>query len=344
MLAQIEVKNCIKKYNDVCAVKNVTLSVYKGEFLVIIGPSGCGKSTLLRCIAGLETPNEGEIVIQDEIVFSKNGNINIPTEKREVSLVFQNYALWPHYDVFNNVAYPLKVRRKTKEKIKKEVIKHLDIVQIKEKMKRYPHELSGGEQQRVALARALITTPKALLLDEPLSNLDAKLREQMQIELVKIKKELSLTVIHVTHDQSEAMELADRIIVMNEGIIEQIGTPQDIYNNPISIFVANFIGKTNIIKSGDENDKELFNKLILRTKSNAKEKQALSIRPEEISLSLDKREFKGEITRLIYHGSTMHYLIKYKNTELIAEKSSVIGINVGAIMYFTIGKIIVLGR
>ncbi len=346
MSVQIEIKNCTKNYRDIRAVKDVSLLVYEGEFLAIIGPSGCGKSTLLRCISGLEKPDKGKISIDNKIVFDEIKKINFPTEKRGASLVFQNYALWPHYNVFNNVAYPLKIKKIDRQEIKENVEKFLSIVRIKDKIARYPHELSGGEQQRVALARALIMEPKVLLLDEPLSNLDAKLREQMQTELVQIKKELNLTIVHVTHDQSEAMELADRIIVMNKGVIEQIGTPKDIYNNPNSIFVASFIGKTNIIKKYDNDEKEnsLYGKLCDSFKFKDVENSVLSVRPEDITLVTKPSLFKGEITRVIYRGNITRHIIKYDKTELISESRSEKKYSTGDSVYFKIKKALVLKK
>ena len=343
MLTQIEIKNFTKKYNENTAVNSVSLSVYKGEFLAIVGPSGCGKSTLLRSIAGLETPNEGEIIIEDNLVFSSSTKYSVPPEKRDIALVFQNYALWPHYSVFDNVAYPLKIRKVPKKEIRQKVHQFLSLVKLADKEERYPHELSGGEQQRVALARALIMSPKVLLLDEPLSNLDAKLREQMQTELVRIQKSLNLTVVHVTHDQSEAMELADRIIVMNHGEISQVGTPKEIYNNPVSPFVANFIGKTNLIARKSKSIKTtplLFDELATSMHINANENTVLSVRPEDISLSLKYGEYKGRIERVIYHGSTTQYLVKYKNIELIVQTKSDSNFNQGSYVYFSIGRVV----
>ncbi len=343
MSNQIVISNCTKKYNNTVAVKNVSLSVLQGEFLAIVGPSGCGKSTLLRSIAGLETPNQGDIFIEDTLVFSSKNKFNIPPEKRDIALVFQNYALWPHFSVFDNVAYPLKIRKVPKKEIKQKVHQFLCLVKLADKEKRYPHELSGGEQQRVALARALIMSPKVLLLDEPLSNLDAKLREEMQTELVKIQKSLNLTVVHVTHDQSEAMELADRIIVMNHGEISQVGTPKEIYDNPASPFVANFIGKTNLIAKKSKSIKTtpfLFDELATSMNINTSENTVLSIRPEDISLSLKYGEYSGIITRVIYHGSTTQYLIKYKNTELIVQTKSDSSFNQGSSVYFSIGRVV----
>lgn len=317
----------------------------RGEFLAIIGPSGCGKSTLLRSIAGLETPNEGEIVIEDNLMFSSTTSYNVPPEKRDIALVFQDYALWPHFIVFDNVAYPLKIRKVPKKEIKQKVHQFLCLVELADKEQRYPHELSGGEQQRVALARALIMSPKVLLLDEPLSNLDAKLREQMQSELVKIQKALNLTVVHFTHDQSKAMELADRIIVMNHGEISQVGTPKEIYKNPTSSFVASFIGKTNLIAKKSKNIKTttlLFDELATSMNIDANDNTVLSVRPEDISLSLKYGEYKGTIARVIYHGNTTQYLVKYKNTELIVQSNSNTNFNQGSSVYFSIGKIVVV--
>jgi ABC-type Fe3+/spermidine/putrescine transport system ATPase subunit len=245
--AYIEVRNLTAAYGSKIVVKGVSFSVASGEHLSLLGPSGCGKSTTLRCIAGLETPVGGEIIIDGVPVFSSEKRINIPTEKRKLSMVFQSYAIWPHMTVFENVAYGLRVQRASESEIQKGVADVLKMVGMEDYASRPATDLSGGQQQRVALARAYASRPKAILLDEPLSNLDARLRVRMREEIKELQHKFDLSTIYVTHDQEEAMAISDRIIVMREGLIEQAGRPLDIYNTPRTRFVADFIGAANIL-------------------------------------------------------------------------------------------------
>src|SRR5512136_2587390 len=227
---------------EVTAVRDVNLDIEKGELVTLLGPSGCGKTTTLRMIAGFEFPTTGSITLDGRAIN------NLPPHKREMSMVFQSYAIFPHLTVFENIAYGLNVQRLPKSVIKDKVNKVLDLVHLEGYGDRAPTQLSGGQQQRVALARALIMEPKVLLMDEPLSNLDAKLREEMRTEIRRIQTELNITSVYVTHDQIEAMTLSDRIVVMNQGIIEQIGTPVEVYRFPNSRFVADFIGRANFVQ------------------------------------------------------------------------------------------------
>ncbi len=240
-MVRVKLINVTKRFGDVVAVNNVSFEVKEGELFTLLGPSGCGKTTTLRLIAGFYKPDLGEIYFDDELIN------DVPPYKRNTGMVFQNYALWPHMRVFDNVAYGLKLRNWPPRKIIKRVKEMLQLVGLAGKEKRYPSELSGGEQQRVALARALVIEPRVLLLDEPLSNLDAKLRVRMRSEIKKIQKKLGITTIYVTHDQEEALSISDRIAVMNKGRIHQIGDPVEIYENPKDLFVADFIGTTNFI-------------------------------------------------------------------------------------------------
>ena len=236
-MSYLDVENVIKSYDKSNAIiKNINLSVDKGEFLVIVGPSGCGKSTLLRMIAGLEDIDSGEIKINGDIVN------DISPSDRDIAMVFQNYALYPHMNVEKNLSYGLKNRKIPKDIIKSKVAVIAKLLQIEELLYRKPSELSGGQKQRVAMGRAIIREPKVFLFDEPLSNLDAKLRHQMRIEIRKLHDKLKITSVYVTHDQIEAMTLADRIVVINKGLIEQIGTPEEIYDNPKTLFVSKFMG------------------------------------------------------------------------------------------------------
>ena len=231
-----------KTGKDIYAVKDNSLVIEPGEFVTLLGPSGCGKTTTLRMIAGFESPDEGEIYLGDEAINALTPN------KRDTAMVFQSYALLPHYNVFDNVAYGLKLRHVPKEEIRERVMKILDLVELTGMEGRMTNQLSGGQQQRVALARALVIEPSVLLFDEPLSNLDAKLRVTMRTEIRRIQQEVGITAIYVTHDQSEAMALSDRIIIMRSGVVEQIGSPQEIYYHPVNEFVADFIGEANFLK------------------------------------------------------------------------------------------------
>src|SRR5437867_1917113 len=229
------------------AAQDVSFEVPRGKLFTLLGPSGCGKTTTLRSIAGLEKPISGEIAIDGRVVYSSSKGIFVAPNKRNFGMVFQSYAIWPHMNVFQNVAFPLEVRRLSRKEIRERVERVLTAVQLDHLVNREATKLSGGQQQRLALARALVMEPQLLLLDEPLSNLDAKLRDAMRTELKRLQRELSLTTVYVTHDQSEALALSHEIAVMNEGRIIQVGTPRQIYEQPHDKFVADFVGTTNFI-------------------------------------------------------------------------------------------------
>ncbi len=231
-----------KTHKEFYAVKDTCLTIEPGSFVTLLGPSGCGKTTTLRMIAGFESPDEGEIYLGDTPINKLTPN------KRDTAMVFQSYALLPHYNVFDNVAYGLKLRKVPKQEIRERVMHILDLVELNGMEGRMTNQLSGGQQQRVALARALVIEPSVLLFDEPLSNLDAKLRVSMRTEIRRIQQEVGITAVYVTHDQSEAMALSDKIIIMNKGVVEQMGTPQEIYHHPKNEFVADFIGEANFLK------------------------------------------------------------------------------------------------
>jgi ABC-type Fe3+/spermidine/putrescine transport system ATPase subunit len=250
----IEVENLEVHYGDVPAVRGVSFSVQPGEQLTLLGPSGCGKTTTLRAIAGLEQPSAGDILIGGLPVYSSGRRVNIPAEKRGLSMVFQSYAIWPHMTVFENVAYGLRVRRERNDAIAAKVERALDMVQMRAFAGRGASQLSGGQQQRVALARAFVFQPSVLLFDEPLSNLDAKLRADMRIELRELQHRLGITSVYVTHDLEEALAMSDRIVVMRDGLIEQIGSPAEIYNLPRNAFVADFVGSANLIRGRSRPD------------------------------------------------------------------------------------------
>ena len=260
-MAEVKLKNITKKYGDVVAVKNMSLNIPHNEFLVLVGPSGCGKSTTLRMIAGLEEISGGEIYIGDQVVNEKD------PKDRNISMVFQNYALYPHMTVEENLGFSLKIAKEDKKEIETRVKEAVHILGLEELRKRKPSQLSGGQRQRVAMGRAIVRRPDAFLFDEPLSNLDAKLRTQMRTEIKKLHQKLKTTVIYVTHDQVEAMTLADRIVIMKDGVIEQIGTPLDLFEKPATKFVATFIGSPsmNMIKATITNHS---GKLFMKTDDN----------------------------------------------------------------------------
>jgi putative spermidine/putrescine transport system ATP-binding protein/spermidine/putrescine transport system ATP-binding protein len=239
--AVVELRKVVKRYGDFVAVQPMDLRVEPGAFVTLLGPSGCGKTTTLRMVAGLADPSEGDILI-------KGGRVNeVPIHKRNLGIVFQNYALFPHKTVFDNVAFGLKYRKVPKPEIAERVARALELVQLPQMAERYPNQLSGGQQQRIALARAIVVEPDVLLLDEPLSALDANLREGMRVELKKIQHQLGIATIFVTHDQSEALAMSDKIVVMSQGRIEQIGSPEEVYTHPRSEFVARFLGNSNLL-------------------------------------------------------------------------------------------------
>jgi ABC-type Fe3+/spermidine/putrescine transport system ATPase subunit len=261
----IEVEDLEMFYGTVPAVRGVSFTVQPGEQLTLLGPSGCGKTTTLRAVAGLEQPAAGEIRIGGVPMFSSSRKINVPAEKRGLSMVFQSYAIWPHMTVFENVAYGLRVRRIGAAEITQKVHGALDMVQMREFAERRASQLSGGQQQRVALARAFVFQPSVLLFDEPLSNLDAKLRADMRIELRDLQHRLGITSLYVTHDLEEALAMSDRIVVMRDGLVEQTGTPDDIYSLPRSAFVADFIGSANLIRGRNRPDLAAADLIALET-------------------------------------------------------------------------------
>jgi iron(III) transport system ATP-binding protein len=270
------------------------------EFITLLGPSGCGKTTMLRMIAGFERPTTGEIRIDDVVVNSEKSYV--PPEKRGIGMVFQSYAVWPHMTVFDNVAYPLKNAKLSKAEIKKKTDWILQAVHLKQYAERIPSQLSGGQQQRVALGRALVCEPKVLLLDEPLSNLDAKLRESMRFEIKEIQKNFGITVVYVTHDQTEAMAMSDRIIIINRGVVQQVGTPTDVYRKPVNQFVAAFVGKVNFLHGEVKNGAIELSGIgqAVPYDGPLSGKVVLAVRPENISFS--EQGIKGKLLSMFYLG------------------------------------------
>ena len=315
----VEIKNLTKTFpvygqkdKELYAVNNVSLSINPGEMVTLLGPSGCGKTSLLRMVAGFLVPTAGEIYIGDREV------TRIPPNNRNVGMMFQSYALFPHMTVYDNVAYGLKLKHMSRSEINGKVKDILSLMQIDEYASRFPNEISGGQQQRVALARAVVTEPSVLLFDEPLSNLDAKLREYMREELRKIQQRVGITSIYVTHDQSEAMAISDKVVIMRSGVIQQTGTAMDIYADPASRFVAGFIGKTNFAKpdsvesaGGGEAKIRLFGKDMTVKASadcSADSTNTCMIRPEDIKIAPDGA-FDATIVSKAYFGQYVRYML-----------------------------------
>ncbi|RME59631.1 ABC transporter ATP-binding protein [Candidatus Parcubacteria bacterium] len=329
-MAEVQLIHLTKRFGrKVTAVDNLNLTIHDKEFLVLLGPSGCGKTTTMRMIAGLEEVTEGHIIIDGEDV------TDLPPRKRRVSMVFQNYAVWPHMTVYDNIAYPFKLKKIPKNEIEHIVHNVATLVNIGELLNRYPGQLSGGQQQRVALARAIAVKPKVFLMDEPLSNLDAKLRVAMRTELKAIHTETQATTVFVTHDQSEAMSMADRIVVMHNGRIEQIGTPEEVYEKSANMLVAAFIGMppTNFfnveISQTDGNihlisphfNLKLNNELALKLKNYNKRQLVVGVRPENILLTTEKDKlFSTEVRVVEPQGShqIIAFLLNGKTVKLLA--------------------------
>ena len=329
-MAYIEIQNLFKRFKKVVAVNRVNLEVAQGEMLTLLGPSGCGKTTTLRCLAGLEKPDEGDIVIDGKPMLSQGF---VPPAKRGIGMVFQNYAVWPHMKVYNNVVYGLKMQRIPGEEIRRRAAQVLDLVGLGGLEDRYPSQLSGGQQQRVALARALVRNPKVLLLDEPLSNLDAKLREKMRFEIKSLVQRMGITSVYVTHDQAEAMVISDRIAVMESGNVMQVGTPEEIYEKPANTFVADFIGTTNFVSGEIVEVDPATGEVVLHTDFNQTLrcrsgdlsqtapglKVNASIRPEDVELFADatgNREnvFEGTIAHKAYLGNFLYFFVDVGDT------------------------------
>ncbi len=298
----IQITNLTKSFDGVPVLKTFNATFADGEFITLLGPSGCGKTTILRMIAGFEIPTTGEICLDGRLV--SGGKTFLPPEKRDIGMVFQSYAVWPHMNVFDNVAYPLEIKHVPKDEIKTRVEEMLATVHLSQYADRLPSQLSGGQQQRIALARALVAKPRILLLDEPLSNLDAKLRETMRFEIRDITRERGIGVVYVTHDQTEAMAMSDRIFLINDGVIQQSGTPEEIYNNPVNPFVADFLGKVDFFPGAAAEGQITIPSWGVSIPSATERRGAVivAIRPENIRLSKSNGGITGTLTRMTYLG------------------------------------------
>ncbi|MGI5958058.1 MAG: ABC transporter ATP-binding protein [Massiliimalia sp.] len=325
----LELSHLVKSFGETPVLKDISLTVEKGEFITFLGPSGCGKTTMLRLIAGLETPDEGSIFLLGENITRKEPN------HRNVNTIFQNYALFPHMNVYQNVAYGLKIKKVPKAEIKERVSKMLELVQLTGFEKRMPSELSGGQKQRVAIARALINRPAVLLLDEPLGALDLQLRRQMQTELKRLQKKLGITFIYITHDQEEALNMSDRIVVMRDGQFEQIGTPEEVYDHPLTSFAAQFVGTSNLLHGTVERIAEKEALLSFANGQTAfifaedgslspNEPVTLSVRRENMILSktpLENSSLSAQVTETTYTGGMMRIACTLSDgTEIISTR------------------------
>lgn len=326
----LQIRHLSKSYGDTQILQNINLDIYDGEFLTLLGPSGCGKTTLLRLIGGFELPNAGSLQLEGVDI------AGLPAEKRPINTVFQQYALFPHMNVYDNIAYGLKLKGVPKTEIDQRVREALAMVQLDHTINRRPQDLSGGQQQRIAIARAVVNRPKMLLLDEPLSALDAKLREQMQSELKRLQRELGITFVFVTHDQQEALSMSDRIAVMKNGVFQQIDTPIGIYESPANLFTASFIGETNLFKGKvlavnpatikvevvEQNDGFHPIRELPRPKFDVQVGQNVNLllRPEDIRVYYTHEGHEGLIGNVVdsaYKGSTLDSVIRLKNGNIV---------------------------
>lgn len=328
MSVTIEVEGLSKRFGTMTAVDAVGFAMEEHEFFSLVGPSGCGKTTTLRCVAGLETADDGRISIKNTTVYDATNRIDVPTHERAIGMVFQNYAVWPHMSVFENVAYPLRLQRQSRSEQQREVGRVLALLGMEQLAQRKPSQLSGGQQQRVALGRALVASPDLLLLDEPLSNLDAKLREHMRIELKRIQRDTGIPILYVTHDQLEALAMSDRIAVMNEGRVHQIASPVEIYERPATKFVLDFIGSVNYLPA--ELQTVEGGTVTLRVAGGATltlprpgfvpeaREVLLGVRPEDMVLgtSVEGSDLHATVELRSFLGNLCEYRLRYQGHEL----------------------------
>jgi iron(III) transport system ATP-binding protein len=348
-MQSIQIHSLVKRYAPgPAAVDHVSLRAERGAVTTLLGPSGCGKTTTLRCVAGLETPQEGEIEMGETMLFSSRRSVNVPSEARNIGMVFQNYALWPHMSVRDNIGFALSLRGWSRALIAERIKGVLSLLKLSDRIDAMPGQLSGGQQQRIALGRALAYNPKVLLLDEPLANLDARLREEMRFELRAIQERTGVTMICVTHDQSEAMVLSDKIVVMRDGRIEQEGGPRDIYERPRTEFVARFVGLSNLI--GIDGIEPAGTGLMARVPfgaltfaSNGTDRARiakLSIRPEDVRVSLEANcaavnAFPARVVSVTYQGETMAVFADPGGHEIRAHVSNGFAVRQGGEVFLT---------
>jgi len=359
--SHIEVENLEVSFGAVPAVRGVSFTVLHGEQLTLLGPSGCGKTTTLRAIAGLERPVAGEIRIDGAPIYSAARNINVPAEKRGMSMVFQSYAIWPHMSVFDNVAYGLRVRREAATAIRDKVMQALALVQMQALADRRASQLSGGQQQRVALARAFVFQPSVLLFDEPLSNLDAKLRADMRIELRELQHRLGITSVYVTHDLEEALAMSDRIVVMRDGLVEQTGTPDEIYGLPRSAFVADFIGSANLVHGRNRRDLARDGLLALETPGGQViygsaygrpmgDELTVSVRTVHLQISLqrpagDRNVWPARVEKTVFQGDFTQVHVLWGDQRLIARCAALDPLPAGREVFIAVDpkRVVLLG-
>ena len=346
-MSSIVVRGLTKVFGSgAVAVRGIDLEIAEGEMVAILGPSGCGKTTTLRCIAGLEQPTAGEIYLGDQLVCAPQRKVFVPPEARNVGMVFQSYALWPHMTVFENVAFPLRMRRVPGPEIRERVLWALQLTRMEAYADRYPAQLSGGQQQRVALSRAVASHPRVLLFDEPLSNLDARLRDEVRFEIRRLQRELRTTAVYVTHDQAEAMVIADRIVVMRDGRVVQVGTPEEIYESPADEFVASFVGDVNrlqaeVVEAGGEwllvrSDTGMTLKIAgPRNVHPPGSRVTCLVRPENVQLVADGHRdgeggWPGVIDQRNYLGSVVEYQVRVGQWTLRARCQPRLRLDVGS--------------
>ncbi len=352
-MQDVKIENLVKRFGSVDAVAGVDINIPEGKIITLLGPSGCGKTTTLRCLAGFENADEGKIWIGDRLIFDSREKINLSPQKRGMGMVFQSYAVWPHMSVFENIAFPLRIRKASRSEIRERVMRALSMVGIQELKDRLPSEISGGQQQRVAFARAIVYDPAVLLLDEPLSNLDAKLRERMRFEILELQRKIGITTVYVTHDQEEAMVLSDEVLVMDLGKVIQRGGPEEIYFKPRNEFVADFIGKINFLKGTVKiqekdgsrisiRDEEFPGEIYTRqTDFSSGQNILASVRPENIHIYTQKPEkeintWKGRLERKNFLGGLFDMVVKVGGKELRCRTPFVLEAQSGSTVYIYI--------
>ncbi len=336
-MSGVTIRNVSKAFGENVVLRDFSQVFENGEFITLLGPSGCGKTTMLRMIAGFEKPTSGEILIGDRVVSSDR--VFLPPEKRGIGMVFQSYAVWPHMSVQDNVAYPLRIRKAPKTEIAEQVKRALETVHLSQYAERTPDQLSGGQQQRVALARALVGSPELLLLDEPLSNLDAKLRESMRFEIKEIQTRLGMTVVYVTHDQTEAMAMSDRIVLINRGVVQQVAPPAEIYNHPASQFVADFLGKVVFLPGEAQEGRILLDGTgqSVPFSGDRRGRVELAVRPERITLSASEGTLRGVLESQYYLGDVNDCRVRIgeKQVRVIAPPETFFALQPGREVFLT---------